>query len=176
MKIKRTMLILVTVSSVLMLFSACGKSEPKNEVTEENAAETTTEDPMEDAEVVIDEKNLPGKADSSNVKIDYKTSEKYTKEDMDAAIEQIWKEFNTWDGCVMHTIDYTDDQTCEDGVAYINDLGIDMVYDDCIVFHSSFHSPVKGGGAWEPDTEYEGWNWYLGRQTGGEWELLQWGY
>ena len=28
----------------------------------------------------------------------------------------------------------------------------------------------------EPDTEYEGWNWYLGRQTGGEWELLQWGY
>ena len=62
MKIKRTMLILVTVSSVLMLFSACGKSEPKNEVTEENAAETTTEDPMEDAEVVIDEKNLPGKA------------------------------------------------------------------------------------------------------------------
>ena len=151
MKIKRTMLILVTVSSVLMLFSACGKSEPKNEVTEENAAETTTEDPMEDAEVVIDEKNLPGKADSSNVKIDYKTSEKYTKEDMDAAIEQILKEFNTWDGCVMHTIDYTDDQTCEDGVAYINDLGIDMVYD-------------------------EGWNWYLGRQTGGEWELLQWGY
>ncbi len=176
MIIKKTMLILVTVSSVLMLFSACGKSEPKNEVKEENAAETTTEDPMEDAEVVIDEKNLPGKADSSNVKIDYKTSEKYTKEDMDAAIEQILKEFNTWDGCVMHTIDYTDDQTCEDGVAYINDLGIDMVYDDCIVFNSSFHSPVKGGGAWEPDTEYEGWNWYLGRQAGGEWELLQWGY
>ena len=110
------------------------------------------------------------------MKIDYKSSETYTKEDMDAAIDTIMKEFSTWEGCEMHTIEFTDDQTCEENVSYVNELDPDKEYTQCIVFVSSFHSPKEGGGAWEPDYEYEGWKWYLGRTQGSEWNLLTWGY
>lgn len=41
------------------------------------------------------------------VKIDYGASSIYTKEEMDAAIELIKKEFNTWDGCELHSISYS---------------------------------------------------------------------
>ena len=61
-------------------------------------------------------------------------------------------------------------------LSYINTLAVDKEYDECIVFTSSFHSPVEGGGAWEPDYDYENWEWYLGRTEGGSWDLLTWGY
>ena len=112
----------------------------------------------------------------SDVTIDYKTSELYTKEDMDSAIEEIEKEFSTWEGCVLYSISYTDDTKCTDNLSYINTLAVDKEYDECIVFTSNFHSPVEGGGAWEPDYDYENWEWYLGRTEGGNWDLLTWGY
>ena len=30
--------------------------------------------------------------------------------------------------------------------------------------------------AWDADTEYEGWQWWLARSEGGAWTLLTWGY
>ena len=47
---------------------------------------------------------------------------------------------------------------------------------NCIRFLCDFHSPVTGETAWEPDTEYTGWSWFLGRVEGGGWELVDWGY
>ena len=44
-----------------------------------------------------------------------------------------------------------------------------------MMFDSSFRSPKKGGGAWEPDEEYT-WSWWLARSEGGEWKLMAWGY
>ena len=46
----------------------------------------------------------------------------------------------------------------------------------CILFSSSFHSPVEQRDAWDADTEYEGWQWWLGRSDGGAWELVTCGY
>ena len=45
-----------------------------------------------------------------------------------------------------------------------------------IEFLTDFHSPVEGGGAWEPDTEYTDYQWWLAREADGGWELLSWGY
>ena len=42
--------------------------------------------------------------------IDYGESNTYTKDDMDAAIEKIMAEFNTW-GCEMHEIRYSEELT-----------------------------------------------------------------
>ena len=99
-----------------------------------------------------------------------------TQEELEAAADQIMAEFNTWEGCVMKEIKYTDDQKCEDNLSYINSLAVDTKYDECIVFTSTFHSPVEGGDAWEPDYDYGNWEWYLGRTDGGDWDLLTWGY
>lgn len=44
------------------------------------------------------------------------------------------------------------------------------------IWVTSFHSPKEGGGAWNPDFEYEDWQWILARTSDSGWELLQWGY
>ena len=46
----------------------------------------------------------------------------------------------------------------------------------CIEFPSDFRSPVAGGGAWEPDTEYSNRQWWLARTEGGTWALITRGY
>ena len=48
-------------------------------------------------------------------------------------------------------------------------------FTQCILFSSSFHSPVEQRDAWNADTEYEGLQWWLGR-SGGAWELVTCGY
>ena len=151
-KYVRRGMVCLMVASVLLTAVGCSKKaeEQKTEQTETSA----------DGKYVID----------------YKTSELYSKEDMDAAIEQIMKEFNTWEGCEMHQINYTDDQKCKDNLSYVNELGTDKKYEECIVFTANFHSPKEGGGAWQADHEYEDYEWYLAREKGGEWELLTWGY
>lgn len=120
-------------------------------------------------------------AAAADFELDYGTSELYTKDDIDAAVDAIMAEFNTWKGAQMKKLAFTDDATCEDNVAYVNELrdeGADE-FDQAIVFTSTFHSPSAKDAentAWNPDTDYEGWTWFLARTDGGEWELLTWGY
>ena len=159
-------LVCLMIMTVLISAAGCGgKKEEAKEAEQQNTEETVQEEaPQEEAE-------------SAGFKVDYKTSDLYTKEDMDAAVAEIMKEFDTWEGCEMHEISYTDDQTCKDNISYADELDADKKgYENCIVFTSSFHSPKEGGGAWEADTEYEGWQWFLARVKDGSWELLTWGY
>lgn len=110
--------------------------------------------------------------------IDYGESDIYTKSDMDAAIGLIRKEFASWDGCELHSIRYTSDEcNSEKNIAWMNDLGDEnKEFTQCIAFVSDFHSPKKGGGAWNPDSEYRNWQWWLAREDTGNWELMTWGY
>jgi len=172
----RKSLVCLMIMAVLISAAGCGgKKEETKEAETQNTEEAVQEEAAQ-AEVPQEEA-APAAAESGSFKIDYKTSDLYTKEDMDAAIAEIIKEFNTWEGCEMHEISYTDDQTCKDNIGYANELDADKKeYEDCIVFTSSFHSPKEGGGAWEADYEYEGWQWFLARVKDGSWELLTWGY
>ncbi len=45
--------------------------------------------------------------------IEYGTSELYSQQDMDSAIEIITNEFDSWDGCKLYSINYTDDNLCQ---------------------------------------------------------------
>jgi len=118
-----------------------------------------------------------GQAKTNDVSIDYGTSEIYSKADMDEAIELIRKEFNSWEGCELHSIRYTsDDCNSEDNIAWMNDIMEGQNFTQCIVFESDFHSPKEGGGVWETDYEYKDWSWNLARPAGGKWQLVTWGY
>lgn len=122
-----------------------------------------------------------GKADTSKVIIDYGTSFVYTKDDMDAAIEVIRKQFSSFEGCELHSLSYMSDEECNnaDNIFWMNDLekanDNKEVFTQCIAFDSSFRSPKQGGGAWEANEEYT-WSWWLARSEGGKWELMTWGY
>ena len=44
-------------------------------------------------------------------------------------------------------------------------------------FLMDFHSPVEGGkSAWNPDTEYTDYQWWLARKADGDWEIVTTGY
>ena len=177
---KKSLVCLLIIAVAVSAAGCGGKKEELKEAEAQNTEETVQEEAVQEEAAqaeVPKEENAQANAENGSFKIDYKTSELYTKEDMDAAIAEIMKEFDSWEGCEMHEISYTDDQTCKDNVSYANELDQDKKgYEDCIVFTSSFHSPKEGGGSWEADYEYEGWQWYLARVKDGSWELLTWGY
>lgn len=109
------------------------------------------------------------------VAIRYGTSELYSEEEMADAVALIDREFSSWKGCRLYSIDYAGDELCEWELAYCNTLAPEGVrYADCIVFYMEFRSPIFGGGAWNAGQRYH-WSWYLARTAGGAWELLTWG-
>ena len=180
--LKRSAAYLLTLAIMVPAMTACGNKTDNTE----KAAETTEVSESKEVEeaAAVPEAKEEEKTEvteqetgaSYDFVVDYKTSDMYSEDDMNKAIEVILREFNTWEGCVMKEIRYTDDQKCEDNLSYINSLAVDTKYDECIVFTSTFHSPVEGGDAWEPDYDYGNWEWYLGRTDGGDWDLLTWGY
>ena len=108
--------------------------------------------------------------------IDYGMSEIYTQSDMDEAIALINAEFSTWTGCEMHSLRYAGDEcVTAENLAWMKEIG-EKEYAQVMEFLSDFHSPVEGGSAWEADTEYKDWQWWLTRTEDGNWELLTWGY
>ena len=134
---------------------------------------------IEDDETAMDrDDRISAVVDSLNlVETEAEESGLYTAEDMDAAKALITAEFDTWEGCEMHSLRYAGD-TCdsEENIAWMNSLRDGKRYTQCIEFLADFHSPVEGGGAWEADTEYTDYQWWLAREEGGDWELITWGY
>lgn len=110
-----------------------------------------------------------------NAKIEYGQSKLYSKQDIDSAIAVIKDEFASWEGCVLHSLTYAGDDICVDELDYCKELKENNDFTECMVFNSSFHSPIFGGGAWNANEEYT-WSWYLAREDAGDWELLTWGY
>lgn len=106
----------------------------------------------------------------------YGKSEIYSREDIDAAMNIVRAEFDTWEGCELHSLVYKGDEVSADNLDYCRKLGSGADFSECIVFESSFRSPKENSGAWEPNEEYTGYSWYLAREKGGEWVLLTCGY
>ena len=118
-----------------------------------------------------------GDVEPADAIVDYGNSDLYTQEDMKTAISLIRDEFGGWDGCALHSIRYAgDDCNTPENIQWVNELKEGQDYTQCIEFLTDFHSPVEGGGAWEPDEEYADYQWWLARTEGGDWELLTWGY
>ena len=123
------------------------------------------------------EPSTSAEVSGKEVKIEYGSSDIYSQKDIDEAIDVIQKEFSTWKGCELHSIRYdTDECNSKKNIKWMNSLKKGQNYTECIKFLADFHSPVEGYGAWEPDTEYADYQWWLARSEGGNWELLTWGF
>lgn len=113
-----------------------------------------------------------GGGDASGAVIDYGDSELFEAEELEAAAKVVLREFADFDGCVLHTLEYAGDDAGAQELDYANSLSGGGEFVQCVVFTSSFQSPVNGGGTWEKDREYKGWSWLLAREDGGDWEFL----
>ena len=114
--------------------------------------------------------------------VDYGQSKIYKDADIDSALDPILAEFAKWEGCTMQRLAYAGDELATSKLDYVNSLregGTDE-FDQAIVFLTDFHSPSPKQAketAWDPDTDYKNYGWFLGR-TGakGAWKLLTWGW
>ena len=119
-------------------------------------------------------------ADAAEIELG--TSEMYSPSERNAAIKKILIEFKEWTGCELHSLRFFGDQcNSPENIRWMNALGeargFTRKFSECIEFVSDFHSPKDAYGAWEADSEYEGWQWWLARvDRNDEWHLLTWGY
>ncbi len=108
---------------------------------------------------------------------DYGDSDLYTQAELEAAAALIREQFESFEGCELHALCYAGDVCNSAGnLQWMNSLEDGKNFTQVVEFLSDFHSPVEGGGAWEADTEYKDWQWWLAREDGGDWQLLTWGY
>ena len=118
-----------------------------------------------------------GGVNETEVDIDHGTSEIYSQEDLEEAAIQIKCDFASWKDCELHSLTYAGDECCtEDTIAWLNSLNEGAGYTQAAEFLGSFHSPAEDGPfAWEPDTEYTDYQWWLARTEDGGWEIVTFG-
>ena len=119
-----------------------------------------------------------GAVNDPELTVDYGTSELYSREELDEALVQIKCKFASFAGCELHALRYAGDAcNSEENIAWLNSLDEGKGYVQAAEFLSDFHSPVEDGpNAWDRDTEYTDYQWWLARTADGGWQLLSWGY
>lgn len=119
-----------------------------------------------------------GAANDPELTIDCGTSELYTREELEEAIVQIKCKFASFAGCELHALRYAGDAcNSKENLEWLNSLEDGTAYTQAVEFLSDFHSPIEDGpNAWERDTEYTDYQWWLARAEEGGWQLLSWGY
>jgi D-alanyl-D-alanine carboxypeptidase len=118
-----------------------------------------------------------GVAKETEVDIDYGTSTLYTPEELEEAAIKIKCEFATWEGCELHSMRYAGDEcNTEENIKWLDSLSDGAEYTKVCEFLCDFHSPKENAGAWEPDTEYKDYQWWLGYNKDGGWDIVTQGY
>ncbi len=110
--------------------------------------------------------------------IDYGNSRLYTQEELAEAVGLIRDSFSTWEGCELHSIRYAGDEaSSEENLKWLNELNPEGGFTQIAEFLMDYHSPVEEGlYAWEPDTEYTDYQWWLARSENGGWVIVTMGY
>ena len=108
------------------------------------------------------------------VLIDLSGSTLYTEDELYDAMLAIKCKFASWAGCELHSIRYAGDEVnSEENLAWLNSLVEGGEFTQAAEFLMDFHSPVEDGPyAWEPDTEYTDYQWWLARTENGDWEIV----
>ena len=138
------------------------------------------DDPDKAAEIMkkgITLEEYLGAVKASDVTIDYGKSDLYSKEELEEAAIQVKCEFAAWEGCEMHSLRYAGDKSnSQENLKWLNSLSKGAKYTQVCEFLCDFHSPKEGAGAWEPDQEYEDYQFWLAREKDGGWDLVSYGY
>jgi hypothetical protein len=120
-----------------------------------------------------------GKTDG--VEISIGESSKFSKEEIQSAVNCVIQEFRDFSGCTLTKIWYDEERSnmqIEDYMTYGTGSENRVKAEDVISLFSDFDVNSTGGdGGFNPDSTYTDWNWILVRdsKTGG-WRAEEWGY
>jgi D-alanyl-D-alanine carboxypeptidase len=108
-------------------------------------------------------------------------SELFKYSEISDAMDKVMAEFDTWKGCEFGELRFPGDEASnEENLAWINEISDGAGYTQCMKLLMDFRSPSSEedlkGTAWEPDTEYKDYEWWLARTDGGEWTIVTFGY
>ena len=110
------------------------------------------------------------------VDIDLSGSEKYTDEELTDAMLAVKCKFASF-GCELRSIRYAGDGADnEENLAWLNSLTEDGGFVQVMELLTDFHTLADAEGAWEADTDYADYQWWLARSEGGDWEIVTFGY
>ncbi len=113
----------------------------------------------------------------------FSRSQIYSEADIDSAEAVVRAEFDSWQDAENLQLSYMGD-SCNviENIQWMNDLNerqkvSDVPFTQCLAFTSTFHTKKDlKEYTWEPDEDYDGYQWWLARSDGGEWHLMTWGY
>ena len=107
-------------------------------------------------------------------------SELYLKDELIEGMDLIRAQIAGWEGVELHSIRYAGDENCnEENLTWLNghESAGGKTFTQCALFQTNFHSPAEGGElALNLDFEYEDYGWWLAREDGGSWVLVDSGY
>ena len=123
------------------------------------------------------EEYLAGKP-APEVRIDLGKSALYTQEELYDAMLAVKCRFASFAGCELHGVRYAGDEAnSAENLKWLNSLADGAEFVQVAEFLTDFHSPVEDGPyAWERDSEYRDYQWWLARAKDGGWTIVSWGY
>lgn len=118
---------------------------------------------------------------TNNVVIRIEKSDKFSKEELNDAINCVKKKFKDFKGCNLTELWYAEEKSnnyiegyLSNGKGSVNGVKAENV----IVLMSNFHVDSSGAsGGFNPNSAYSNWSWILIRDgKTGNWKVDDWGY
>ncbi len=108
--------------------------------------------------------------------IDLKTSGLYSREELEEMAVLIKCKAASFTGCEMQSLTYAvDEGVSEEELKQINEAGEDIRYVKAVKFLMDFYASEENSGVFNPGQDYSGYEWLLGCDEEGNWEIVSWG-
>lgn len=118
-----------------------------------------------------------GAVSRSEAVTDLGTSALYSEEERKEMSVLIKCRFAANRECVLHSLCYGGDDTAsKENLAWLNEHEHGGSYTKSAGFLMGFHSPKENAGSYNPDYEYKDYQWWLGYDETGGWEIVDFGY
>ena len=114
-----------------------------------------------------------GAVKSSDVTVDYGSSEMFTEEELKDAAVQVKCKFALFEGCELHSLRYAGDESNnEENLARMKEYDDSADYVEVIEFLTDFHTPEEGSQVFDADTEMTDYKWWLAREKDSGWQVI----
>ena len=118
-----------------------------------------------------------GDVTETDVSIDLGKSDIFSEADLQAAAVRIECEMAAWAGIELHSLRYAGDEAdSQENIDWLNSMNKGAGYTHAAEFLTDFHTSAETNEAWEADAEYKDYQWWLGRDAEGGWEIVSFGY